>query len=243
MYLKRRDFILNEILGSGIGSVLLGAGLTLIGVITGWLVTTVSSRPASRDNRSARSALEARQLAVRTVIALDEFVGACHAAVSDTPEFNPADPSEFVFHIDDPRLNLPRDVEWSVLQPDLAEQILWMPNRLRNVLDGLDSLEVIPPAFDDLFERREEDFSRLGVRALDLIETLSSEYKLQKPERPAYYDPRADFLRRITRITQARHRRQEGEAAQKGETSNITPLFPKARRDAGASILDADPKG
>lgn len=232
---------MNEILGSGTGPVFVGAGLTLVGVITGWVMSALSSRSVARQTSSARSVLEARQLAVRTVVALDDFVGACHAAVSDTPEFNPADPSEFIFHIDDPRLNLPRDVDWSVLQPDLAEQLLWMPNRIRNVLDGLDSLEVAPPAFNDLFERREEDFSRLGVRALDLIESLSLEYKLQIPERPAYYDPRAEFLRRINRILQARSRRHEGEARQKGEVSNITTLFPKARRDTAPSILDGDP--
>ncbi|WEZ84306.1 hypothetical protein P6U16_06565 [Rhizobium sp. 32-5/1] len=70
------------------------------------------------------------------------------------------------------------------------------------------------------------------MRALDLIETLSSEYKLQKPERPDYYDPRADFLRRITRITQARHRRQEGEAAQKAKP----PISPRCFQRLGVML-------
>lgn len=235
---------MNEILGSGIEPVLLGAGLTLAGVVAGWLVSTFSQRVAGGSRQRGAAALEARQLAVRSAIALDDFVGACQAAVNDAPEFNPADPTEFVFHAEDPRLFLPRDAEWSVMKPDIAEQLLWMPNRIRNVLDGLDSLDIVPPGFDELFERREEDFSRLGIHALDLIETISSEYAVPQPERPSYYDPRQDFQGRIDRILDARsRRRKEGFVLKADEDSNVTPLFPKRRREPAPSALDADPKG
>ncbi|WP_426130702.1 hypothetical protein [Pararhizobium sp. PWRC1-1] len=235
---------MNEFLGNGIEPVLLGAGLTLAGVVAGWLIATLSQKVAGRSVQRGASALEARQLAVRSVIALDDFVGACHAAVNDTAEFNPADPTEFVFHAEDPRLFLPRDAEWIVMKPDIAEQLLWMPNRIRNVLDGLDSLDFVPPGFDDLFERREEDFSRLGIHALDLIETISSEYAVPKPERPSYYDPRQDFQGRIDRILAARsRRRQAGFVLKDDEDSNVTSLFPKRRREPAPSALDADPKG
>lgn len=234
---------MNEILGNGIGPILLGAGLTLVGVCAGWLISTISARASIQPKRSIQSAVEARQLAVRTIIALDEFVGACHAAVSDNPEFNPADPLEFAFHVEDPRLSLPRDVEWGMLQPDLVEQLMWMRNRVRNVLDGLDSLDIASPAFGDLFERREEDFSRLGIRALDLIETIRSKYKLQNPERPSYYDPRSDFQGRIDRISEARRRRKAGKVAETGEATNVTPLFSTTHRAAVTPVLDGDPKG
>ncbi|MBP1859979.1 hypothetical protein [Rhizobium herbae] len=234
---------MNEILGGGTGFVLIGAGITLAGVVAGWLMSTASSRVGTRSKRSGASAAEVRQLALRTVIALDEFVGACQAAVNDTPEFNPSDPSEFVFHVEDPRLALPRDAEWSIMRTDVVEQLLWMPNRIRNVLDALDSLDIVPPAFDELFERREEDFSRLGLRALDLIQTISAEYELPIPERPAYYDPRREFQNRIQTIADARSRRREAGMGHKGDdVSNITPLFPKHRRDAALSALDVDPK-
>ncbi|WP_428424080.1 hypothetical protein [Pararhizobium sp.] len=234
---------MSEILGNGIEPALLGAGLTLAGVAAGWLISMLSQRGASRSAQRGAAALEARQLAVRSVIALDDFVGACQAAVNDTAEFNPADPTEFVFHAEDPRLFLPRDAEWSVMKPDIAEQLLWMPNRIRNVLDGLDSLDIVPPGFDDLFERREEDFSRLGIHALDLIETISFEYAFPKPERPSYYDPRQDFQGRIDKILDARNRgRKVGFLLKNDDESNITPLFPKRRREAAFSALDTDPK-
>jgi hypothetical protein len=234
---------LSEILATGIEPVLLGAGLTLAGVAAGWLVSALSQRGVGLSGQRGAPALEARQLAVRSVIALDDFVGACQAAVNDIAEFNPADPTEFVFHAEDPRLFLPRDAEWSVMKADIAEQLLWMPNRIRNVLDGLDSLDIVPPGFDDLFERREEDFSRLGIHALDLIETISSEYALPKPERPSYYNPRQDFQGRIDRILGARsRRRQAGFVLGDDDESNITPLFPKRRREVAPSVLDADPK-
>lgn len=233
-----------DILGGGTEPVLLGAGLMLAGILAGWAITRVSTRTAVRPKRSEAAVTEVRQLAVRTVIALDDFVGACHAAVNDTPEFNPSDPAEFVFHADDPRLFLPRDAEWSIMNRDIAEQLLWMPNRIRNVLDGLDSLDIVPPGFDDLFERREEDFSRLGIHALNLIETICSEYTVPKPERPTYYDPRQDFQSRIDTILDARSRRRQAGFSPKGDDiSNITPLFPKLRRDAAPSALDTDPKG
>lgn len=223
---------------------MVGAGLTLAGVVAGWLMSTVSSRAITRPKRSEAAAGEVRHLALRTVIALDDFVGTCQAAINDTPEFNPSDPSEFVFHVEDPRLDLPRDAEWSIIRPDVVEQLLWMPNRIRNVLDALDSLDIVPPAFGDLFEHREEDFSRLALRALDLIQTISAEYELPKPERPIYYDPRLEFENRIQTIADARNRRREVGISDKGDdVSNITPLFPKNRRDAAAPAADVDPKG
>ncbi len=179
---------------------------------------------------------------MRTVIALDDFVGACQAAVNDTPDFNPADPGEFVFHTEDPHLVLPRDVDWNILKPELVEELLWMPRRVRNVLDALDSLDIEPPVFNHLFERREEDFSRLGLRALDLIEMISSEYDIVKPDRPSYHDPRRDFQERVDVILTSRNRRREVEVIPKGEASNITPLFSKSRRETSQSGLDTDPK-
>lgn len=224
----------------GTGLVFLGAGLVLAGVVAGALITILCTKFSTQPRRGIIGAAEARQVALRTVIALDDFVGACHAAVNDMPEFNPADPSEFLFHVEDPRLNLPRDVDWIVLDQDLGEQLQWMPNRIRNVMDGLDSLDGPSLALEVLFERREEDFARLGLRALDLMAAISARYDCGLPQRPTHFDPRQHFLDRIAAVAESRGRRLA--ATRRGnEVSNVTYLTSQSRKAATAAV-DTDPK-
>ena len=212
----------------------------LAGVVVGALTTILCTRFSTQPRRGVVAATEARQVALRTVIALDDFVGACHAAVNDMPQFNPADPSEFLFHVEDPRLNLPRDVDWLVLDQDLAEQLQWMPNRIRNVMDGLDSLDGPSLALEVLFERREEDFARLGLRALDLMEAISARYDCGLPQRPTHFDPRQHFLDRIAAVAESRGRRL-AVARGDNEVSNVTYLASQSRKAAIAAV-DTDPK-
>ena len=72
-----------------------------------------------------------------TALALDDFVGAAYAAVHDTPEFNPANEGEFVFHTPEPVLVLPQAQDLSLLGEELfggARGPLPLRQRLRHGL-------------------------------------------------------------------------------------------------------------
>jgi hypothetical protein len=171
---------------------------------------------------------------MRVVLALDDLVGGCHSAAIDAPEFNPVDPGDFVLHTDNPTLVLPRDADWSLLTPDLAEDIQWMPNRLRNIIDALESLDVSPPEFDDFFLHRQADYSRLGLKAMDLIDRICLEYGIEPPERMAYYHPRETFEEGVALAADFSDRRRRSQRNASGSASNVTPLFGVSSREERA---------
>jgi hypothetical protein len=207
--------------GSIILGALIGAGSIAVGVLLSRSLLLAGIRRPQRANRER----ETRMLAMRVVLALDDLVGGCHSAAIDAPEFNPSDAGDFILHTDDPRLVLPKDVDWGLLAPELAEDILWMPNRLRNILDGLESLDVNAPEFDDFFLHRQADFSKLGLHAMNVIDRLCSEYGVKVPERPLYYDPRTTFLEGVTLADDFNDRRRKSQKNASTGRSNVTPLF------------------
>jgi hypothetical protein len=216
---------LSAFLNSTHGTIFLGAAIALIGVLVGWIISAPLKRNASRAQTKAKHDAAARDLAMRTVLALDDFVGGCYAAAHDEPEFNPADPGDFILHTDDPTLVLPRDANWALLKPDMIDEVIWLPNRLRNAVEALESLDISSPDFGDYFEHRAEEFSRLGLRALDLMEALSAAYSVPRPERPAFYRPRDGMQAKVTEMTALWSRRHKVQRAIANETSNVTPLF------------------
>lgn len=173
-----------------------------------------------QTNRNARS------LAMRTMLALDDYVGAAYAAVHDRPEFNPMDQEEFAFHLPEPVLILPDDADWQLFGADLGEEILWFSNRVSNHENALESLDLSKPAHDGFFERRIEGYARLAARAMDLIARISSEFDLTLPEKPDYYrqaEGLAKILLGLDKATANKLQPATGNA-----TTNVTPLFPKS---------------
>lgn len=230
-----------QFLESNQGFLALVALVAICGILLGLGIAFLAMSARSGRHRRRDSEQEARLLAVRTVIALDDFVGACYAAANDAPEFNPADPGDFMFHMDDPELNLPADIDWTLIRPDLVDDILWMPYRIRNVMDGLESLTLDPPGLDKFFEHRQEDFSRLGLRALDLIEKFCLAYDLTPPDRPAYYEPRLALARKVDEMVDLRDRRRAARTRPTSEPSNITSLFNAGRRQRPQRATELDP--
>ncbi len=168
---------------------------------------------------------QARDLAMQSVLAIDDFVGACYVAAHDFPEYDVDEPENFFLHADDPALVLPKDANWSLLDRELSDEIRWLPNRLRNVRDALESIEIEPPDFNDLFEHRQDDYSRLGLRGMDLVERICAAYDLPLPTRPDYYNPRKDFLAKIREMDEFWRRRAQSARLVPDEPSNITSLF------------------
>lgn len=198
---------------------LIGAGSFALGAASGSLGKMTDLFRPGHKSRNARN------VAMLTVLALDDYVGACYAAVHDKPEFNPADQVEFAFHLPEPVLSLPKDVEWRSLGADLGEDILWFSNRVRNHENALESLDLARKDHDGFFERRVEGYARLAARAMDLIARISTEFDLTLPEKPDYYK-QAEGLARILRGVESASADQSLTKAST-EITNVTPLFPK----------------
>jgi hypothetical protein len=204
-------------------------GFVTIGAFIGAGSFALGSASRSIDRlgqffRPGQANIKARNLAMLTVLALDDYVGACYAAVHDKPEFNPADQVEFAFHLPEPVLALPKEAEWQSLGADLGEEIMWFSNRVANHENALESLDLAKYDHDGFFERRIEGYARLAARAMDLIARIGSDFDLTMPEKPDYYR-QADGLAKILRgLDSATARKSQPPAT---GTTNVTPLFPK----------------
>jgi hypothetical protein len=175
--------------------------------------------------RPGKASRNARNLAMRTMLALDDYVGACYSAVHDKPEFNPMDQEEFAFHLPEPVLILPDDADWQMFGADLGEEIMWFSNRVTNHENALESLDLAKPAHDRFFERRVEGYARLAARAMDLIARIGSEFDLTLPDKPDYYH-QAEGLAKILHSLDDATATKVQLASGNGST-NVTPLFPK----------------
>ncbi len=212
-------------------------GITAIGALIGASCFAAGAivpnifKLATTGIKRGRSA-EARSLAMLTVLALDDFVGASYAAINDTPEFNPMDDGEFAFHVPDPRLSLPQDADWDLLGSEMAHEILWLSNRVKNLSNALDSLDLSMPGFDSFFERRQEGYAGLAAEAMDIMERLLGEFDLTMPAKPDYYRQREGLVAAIQSAGErSSGRRKTGPVAQ-SNGSNVLQLFPKTGEDA-----------
>lgn len=213
-------------------ALMISVGLVLAGALIGLVVW---SRRKISQRQLGKCRDDARDLAMQSVLAIDDFVGACYLAAHDFPEYDVDEPENFFLHADDPTLSLPKDADWSLLDRKLSDEIRWLPNRLRNVRDALESIEIEPPDFNDLFEHRQDDFSRLGLRGMDLVEQICAAYDLPLPIRPDYYNPRTDFLCKIQEMEEFWRRRAQSAKQVPDEPSNVTSLFGRVAVPDGAS--------
>lgn len=177
--------------------------------------------------RPGQKARDSRNLAMLTVLALDDFVGACYAAVHDRPEFNPADEIEFAFHVPEPILTLPKDADWRLLGEALGDQVMWLTNRARNLENALDSLDLSKADHDGFFERRVEGYARLAASAMDLISCIGDRFHLSLPEKPDYYRQAEGLSKMLQHVESAANRRADASKVAVDQGNNVTPLFPK----------------
>jgi len=176
---------------------LIGACAALFGQVIAGTIGIVKDVYLDR-RKSKRSA---RYLALQLVLILDDFSGLCYgAAMNNIPEFNPQDDSEFRFRTETPDLKFPEGANWELLDPKLTDDVLWLENTLRNVHSAHGSLDVTPPDFDNLFEHRAQDYSKIGLTTLEIIEKLCRRYKIKRPERPRYYRPREGFEKKLEQM-------------------------------------------
>lgn len=69
---------------------------------------------------------------------------------------------------------LPKDVDWHLLGGNLGNEMLWLANRVVNLENALESLDLSKNDHDGFFERRIEAYAHLAARAMDLIARLAT---------------------------------------------------------------------
>lgn len=212
------DFF-NTTQGSVLFGAMIGAGSFALGSMSHEIVKLATLF------KTRHHTLKSRNLAMLTLLSLDDYVGAAYAAALDRPIFNPVDPFEFAFDLPDPALKLPKDVDWHLLGFDLGDQIMWFSNRVANHEYALQSLDLTRDDYDNFFERRMEGYARLAARAIDLIAWIGSEFDVKLPEKPSYYKQAEGITkllheldREVPSVTQA----------ESSNPTNVTPLFPKS---------------
>lgn len=212
------------------GIMAMGAFIGAGGLAAGSLLPIVIRLAKSGIDRRPKA--EARNLAMMTVLTLDDFVGASYAAVHDMPEFNPMDEGEFAFHVPDPTLALPQGVNWGLLDPELSEEILWLSNRVKTLSYALDSLNLSKPGYDGFFERRQEGYAGLAAEAMDIIERMLVEFDLTLPAKPDYYRQREGLVSAIQKAGENNPLRRKAGTLAHSNGSNVLQLFPTANEDA-----------
>ncbi|CAK03479.1 hypothetical protein ELG72_29285 (plasmid) [Rhizobium leguminosarum] len=212
------------------GIMVMGAFIGAGGLAAGSLLPIVIRLAKSGINRRPKA--EVRNLAMLTVLALDDFVGASYAAVHDMPEFNPMDEGEFAFHVRDPSLALPQDANWGLFNTELSEEILWLSNRVKTLSYALDSLDLSRPGYDGFFERRQEGYAGLAAEAMDIIERMLEEFDLTLPAKPDYYRQREGLVSAIQKAGENNSRPPKARTLAHPSGSNVLQLFPKANDDA-----------
>ncbi|MGO7633788.1 hypothetical protein [Rhizobium leguminosarum] len=212
------------------GIMAMGAFIGAGGLAAGSLLPIVIRLAKSGINRRPKA--EVKNLAMLTVLALDDFVGASYAAVHDMPEFNPMDEGQFAFHVPDPTLALPQDANWGLFNTELSEEILWLSNRVKTLSYALDSLDLSRPGYDGFFERRQEGYAGLAAEAMDIIERMLEEFDLTLPAKPDYYRQREGLVSAVQKAGESNSQRSKARTLAHPSGSNVLQLFPKANDDA-----------
>ena len=186
-----------EFLKSDIGKVSLGGLIAVSGQLAVTLIAW--GKEVWFDRNKKRK--EAEYLAMRLVLLFDELVGDCYNVVHDPLTQDQEGCSEST--VGDPTLSLPVEGDYKALPRHLMYEVLSVPNKLDSIKEGMASAWEFssgPPDYDEFFEYRREHWSRLGLKALDIIDALCLQYKIPPPERPSFYTPRRSFQNEIVAI-------------------------------------------
>ena len=146
------------------------------GAITGSIVSGLFLLLAPYiDRRRA-----ARYLAIRVSICLDEYVGICASAMFEPdPHEIPPDSDPMDHFKTPPVLNLPDDVDWRSIRPQLAYDILSLVNETVQATESVSYLWGVASG-DAAFEEMCDCFSAIGLRANELSVLLRKSSKLKQ---------------------------------------------------------------
>jgi hypothetical protein len=198
-----------DFFATDVGKVAVGGFIATIGSLIvfglGWLKESQLSWKKQK--------IEAQHLGIRLVLVLDKLVADCYNAVND-PLFT--DEQGYTHSmVPNPDFALPEGGDYRALPTQQMYDIMSMPNRLNAIKEGMDSVgeQSSPPDYEEYYRYRDENLSKLGLRAIGQIESLCKKYKIPPPERPKYYDPKEDLLARLERIEEIDRMRAQASVA------------------------------
>ncbi len=154
--------------------------IALAGVLVGAILTV--GREIFTEWRKDKK--DAQYLAIRIVCIFDRFVEGCIAVAGDEGLYHGQPDAEGLSRrqVDEPNFDIQlADVNWKSLPSELMYEILSFPNDLDDVKHIVNSTfddVASPPTFDEGFEERQYQFSKLGLKASYLVGKLRSEYNL-----------------------------------------------------------------
>ena len=192
----------------------------LIGVLLGAALTALKEWQSARTSR----AKQLGYLGVRMVCLLDRFSAGCAEVVTDDGLADGQHNSEGCreYQVKDPEFSPDGlDVDWRVLKPAMAFAILDLPYNVeiaRHKIASVFEYEAGPPDYEEGFEERKLQFSRLGIAADNLATGLRRSAKL--PYR-IYEDwsPVQVMMDSIAQIERKREARKQAMTGEEDEES------------------------
>lgn len=151
----------------------------LIGVVIGACLTFVGDM----IKRHIAKKKSAEYLAVRVSCLLDQFVDGCAEVVQDDGsiygQYGPSGMAEI--QVEPPTLDFSTlDVDWHSIGSKLMYEILMLPNlveeyekHVRTIFNFSD-----PPDKEEAFENRQLKYGDLGLKALNVAQSIRDEFKL-----------------------------------------------------------------
>lgn len=177
----------------------------VVGVIVGSLLGLL--RDIWGERRSSKK--RASYLAVRVVGILERFIDGCVLVVGDDgyeDEQGCSTPMQSCPNIEFDSL----DVDWQSLPFDLMYQIINFPSHVEEADGLIDSVvEHVagPPDYDEFFEERAFQFSKLGLLANTLSSELRKKYGMPQREYE-FWDPIEFLTQKKAKIQDTRSQRK-----------------------------------
>jgi len=150
----------------------------LIGVIVGAFLTVIIE--ILRENREKKK--KAEFSAVRLTIIFEDFIQNCAEVVIDDGSVDgPSEDGCKYISVNAPDINFQSlDVEWQCLPFELLYEVLHFPTLLKESNQKISAAFDIAyrPNYEEGFEERKFQFSRLGILAGQISKKLRAEFKM-----------------------------------------------------------------
>ncbi|MBE3654829.1 hypothetical protein [Vibrio navarrensis] len=166
------------------------AVIGLVGVIVGALVTGLKDWITSYLSKKARK----KYLATRVVSMLEIFVDNCALVLSDdgTVCGQPDKDGYYYPQVKTPTFEpLLLDVDWLSIDANLMHKILYLPNEVYMADSKIQSIwDYNPnhPEHPEIFEERYYQYSRLAIKANEIISELCKESGIKISEEHKWFD-------------------------------------------------------
>lgn len=200
------------------------AVIGFIGVIVGSIVPWLQSLHSAKNERDKH----AHYLAIRVIIALRQYTYACWlVAVDDGLNQGERDIDGcLVPQAKDPGpIVYPNDIEWKSIDAQLAYDLLSLQldaeSADRSIAAAIEFTDG-PPDYEDIFEERHSQYSKIGLKVIDLENRLCKKFEIPLEDKNSNWSPLEDFNNAIKKVEQNQNRRAENNKSLFDEMSRFT---------------------